>query len=53
MGPETHEQCVHNQRTAIRQHLQALRAYVLQAAHSEVCTTCIRAILNNQDLEAR
>jgi hypothetical protein len=39
MGPETHEQCVHNQRTAIRQHLHALRAYVLQAVQPEVCMT--------------
>jgi hypothetical protein len=51
MGPGTHEQCVHNHRTAIRQDLQALQAYVLQAVQPEVCTTGMLANFD-QALEA-
>jgi hypothetical protein len=46
MGPGTHEECVHNQHTAIRQHLQPPRAHVLQAVKPEVCTTGMLANFN-------
>jgi hypothetical protein len=48
MGPETHEECVHNQRTAI---WQPNVLYVLHAVQPEVCTTGMLANFN-QTLEA-